>query len=124
MFGIILAILLMLFGFFTLREKAPEREKISAEFTGITPSSVYNHYGKFRAGFEFEYKGKAYSTKLDIGILNANNYTKGRSYDIYINPENPKDASFTLITEEPAKGLIFIAAGAIVLIISIPIMLM
>ncbi len=123
MFGIVIAAMLILFGVLKTQEKPLEREKVSAEFTGITPSSVYNHRGIFRAGFEFEYKGKAYSTKLDIGMLDAKNYTKGNRYDIYINPENPKDASFSLITEEPARGLLLIAAGAILLIITIPFLL-
>ncbi|MDO4815728.1 MAG: hypothetical protein Q4A83_03875 [Bacillota bacterium] len=122
MFGIAIGILFILFGVLTLREEAPEREKISAEFTRLSPSTVNTTRSIYRAYFSFEYKDKFYETNAPVNGLEANNFIKGRHYDIYINPEKPDDASFLPVTEEPARGLVFLAVGAIALIISIPLL--
>ncbi len=123
MFGIVIAVMLIFFGVLMTQEKPLERERISAEFNGLTVP-VNSRRSISRAVFVFEYEGKSYEAKIFVNSFEAKNYTKGNCYDIYINPENPKDASFQPVTEEPARGLILIAAGVFLLLITIPFLLM
>ena len=68
----------------------PYTEKINAEFVACVPPAQ-GHRSLARLKFKYSYNGTEYEGKSILESGEAlRNYTRGRKYEIYINPDKPQ----------------------------------